>query len=346
MMTSNIGPEVAHAAEVLVKDYTAVTRRDSVLIAADTSSDMTVVEAVLNAADSTGARTVVNVIPPLPFQGALANPYIAEPLAVAMQNCDVLIDLTFPYLGGSRAYDEAMKGGRLRYILCGDLTAAALVRLFGKVDLDRLFAVHKALIGVTSKAVGKTCRITNEAGTDVTFTLAKMPYPKPRQAKLPGLYSVPGAVGFWPEHESVKGRITVDCAFHEYYTKLSSPISLDLAGRIRSVTGGGNERKVMNRALKRAGGGKYGYVIHFSCGIQPAARYTRECFVEDQRVVGNNAVGLGIPFWQPGGGENHPDAVVTMQSIWIDGRQIVDEGTIVGPAKVAKLADGFEPLYN
>jgi hypothetical protein len=102
----------------------------------------------------------------------------------------------------------------------------------------------------------------------------------------------------------------------------------------------------MERALKRAGGGQYGSIIHFSHGFHPAARLTGASFIEDIRVKGNNAVGLGIPWWLPGGGENHPDAVVLMQSMWIDGQQIVSEGAIVGPAALARLEHELEPAYR
>lgn len=347
MLSAPIGPDVASAAEVMMKDYLAVTAKDTVLITADTASDMAVVESLLNCADNAGARTVLSVIPRLPFQGTLADPHIPAPLAAAMQGCDVWVDLTFPYLAGSKAWDKAMEGKRVRYCLCGDLKADALVRLYRKVDLDALFRVQKAFAAITAKSVGKTCRLTNGLGSDVVFTLDKAPYPKPRQAKQPGMYTVPGAQPLWPVYDSVKGVVTVDAAFHEYYAAMPSPMVLEIDGRVRKISGGGSEQKVMDRALKRAAGGKnYGYVIHFTCGLQPAARYTRECFVEDQRVTANNAVGLGIPFWQPGGGENHPDAVMSQQSIWIDGRQIMDEGTFVGPARLAKLADALQPLYN
>ena len=347
MLNASIGPDLANAANAMVKDFLAVKADETVLITSDTSSDMAVVEAVLNCADTAGAKTSVMVIPPLPFQGTLADPYISKPLAAAMHQCDVWIDLTFPYLAGSKAWDEAMENKRVRYFLCGDLKAASMVRMFHKVDLDALFRVQKAFGEVTGKSVGKVCRLTNALGSDLTFTLDKAPYPKPRQAKEPGMYTVPGAHPLWPVYDSVKGVIAVDTAFHEYYTAMPSTMVLEIDGRVKKVIGGGTEQKVMDRALKRAAGGKnYGYVIHFTCGLQPAARYTRECFVEDQRVTANNAVGLGIPFWQPGGGENHPDAVMSQQSIWIDGKQIMEEGTFVGPNKLAKLADALQPLYN
>ena len=48
----------------------------------------------------------------------------------------------------------------------------------------------------------------------------------------------------------------------------------------------------------------------------------------------------------PGGGENHPDAVLSKQSLWLDGEQIVKDGIIVGPPDLAELAQDLQPLYR
>lgn len=57
----------------------------------------------------------------------------------------------------------------------------------------------------------------------------------------------------------------------------------------------------------------------------------------------------GRTFWLPGklrGAHvateqvvHHPDAIVTGQSIWVDGRKIVEDGAIIGPPHLAKLAE-------
>ena len=47
-----------------------------------------------------------------------------------------------------------------------------------------------------------------------------------------------------------------------------------------------------------------------------------------------------------GGGENHPDAIVSMQSLWVDNQQIVKDGALVSPADLAELGDGLQPLYQ
>ncbi|MFO0997016.1 MAG: hypothetical protein U1F33_10065 [Alphaproteobacteria bacterium] len=341
-----LSPELASAADVLVRDYMAVKPGETVLITADTASDKDAVEAIFSSANLQGAQAGVFTTKQLPFQGTLADPYISKPLIGAIESCDVWIDLTFPYLAGSHAYDAAMKSQRIRYLLGGDMASDGLVRLFGKVDLDAYYDVHKGFDELVAAAMGKEVRITDELGTDVTFKLAKPPYGKPRRGDKPGMYLVPGACTMFPELESVRGEIHVTATFHEYYTRLPAPIVLTVDGKIRALSGGGNERSVMDRALRRAAGGDYGYVIHFTHGVHPAARVTGRSFIEDMRATGNNAIGLGLPWWVEGGGENHPDAIVTMQSISIDGVQVVKDGAIVHPLALAQRWGALQPLYR
>lgn len=334
-----MSPELAHAADVLVRDYFQVKPGEQVIVTADTAGNPALVEAVLDAVHVAGAKAVLIRIPQLPYQGSLADPSIPEPLAAALGACDVWLDFTFPYLAGSHSYDAAMERKRMRYLLGGDLKVGGLVRLLTRVDLDRLFAVHHAFDAVTEAAIGLSSRITTDAGTDVTFRLAKPAFKKPRRAAQPGFYVMPGMATMFPDPESVRGVLVLESAFHEWYEPLPSPIRLEVDGRIRDISGGGASRRVMDRALRRAGGGEYGHVIHLTCGIHPAARLSGRSFIEDARVAGSNAVGLGIPWWLPGGGENHPDAVITMQSIWIDCDLVVDHGKIVGPPDLATLAE-------
>ena len=336
---------VTGAADVLMRDYMALEPGETVLITADTDSDEVVWQAVLRASLLAGANASVHLIPPLPYQGRLADPYVTPALGAAALAADVWIDFTFPYLAGSELHDHAMETDRIRYLLGADLSAGGLLRLFGRVDLDRYFAVHHGFDALVNDAVGKSVRITDGAGTDVSFVLGQRGFEKPRRADKPGTVLIPGQCTLFPEVESVKGHIDVGAMFHEYYTRLPSPITLEIDGRIRAISGGGNERTVADRALRRAGkDGDYGYVIHFTHGIHPTARVTGSSFVEDTRAIGNNAIGMGMPWWDPGGGENHPDAVLFMHTIDIDGQRVVEDGAIVGPEPLAALAADLQPL--
>src|SRR5438105_4920074 len=158
---------LAVAADLLVRDFMCVRADEQVLITADTATDTVAVTALLNAARVQGAKAGVFVTPQLPYQGSLSDPYISEPLAAAVKSCDVWLDLTFPYMGGSHAHDEAMKTKRVRSLLVADLGAAGIQRLFGAVNFDSLFALQEALDALITSALGKECRVTCQSGTDI-----------------------------------------------------------------------------------------------------------------------------------------------------------------------------------
>lgn len=338
-MTARI--ETHRAADVLVQDYMAVKRGESVLITADTATDPKAVDAVFRSAHAAGAKPAVVTIPQLPFQGGLADPYIPPVLAAAIGDCDVWIDLTFPYLAGAHVHDEAMKAKRVRYLLGGDMGSGGIERLFGDIDLDRYFAALRPYERMLTECEGKRIRITDALGTDVSFTVAKPAFGKPRRCEAPGTYLAPGSCTMFPELESVKGTVAFKAIFHEFFTWLDEPLVLTVDGKIREVKGGGGPRLVLDRALKRAGGGEYGYLIHFTYGMNPGARRSNS-FIEDSRIMGNDAVGMGLPWWMPGGGENHPDAIVTAQSIWVDNRQVIADGLPIDP-ELIEAAEALVP---
>ena len=53
-----------------------------------------------------------------------------------------------------------------------------------------------------------------------------------------------------------------------------------------------------------------------------------------------------MPWWDPGGGENHPDAILYMHTVDIDGVRVVEDGEIVGPESLVALAADLEPLVG
>lgn len=331
------------AAENLL-DFLSVRAGEDVLITTDVGSDPAVSSTIFAVAERLGAHPTTVVAPKLPFQGTLADPYISRTLAVAAKSCDVWIDLTFPYLAGSHVHDDVMGTKRVRYILGGDMARDNFGRLYGMVDFDQYFDAQGEFDRVFLGAVGKLVRITTPRGTDVTFTLSKSTLTKPRRATGPGMYLVLGSCSIAPQIETVKGKVVVTSSFHEFYETLAAPITLIVNGKVSELSGGGPSREPLNRAMLRAGGGEYGSIIHFSHGLHPAARMTGRCFIEDMRTIGSNAVGLGIPWWEPGGGENHPDTVLTEQSLWIDNVQIIRDGTIIAPAPLAERAAKLAPI--
>lgn len=346
-LMTDLGPELSVAAVALVRDMMCVVAGEHVLVTADNRSDKAAVEAIVNASYSLGAKVAAMTLsPPLPFQGGLANPFMPDPVVAAAQNCDAWIDLCMPYIAGAEVYDLAMKNARTRYFLAADIGAGGIIRIFSKADLDQVFVVSDMFNALLAESAGKVCRFTTPLGTDVCFTLASPEGLAIERATKPGGYFVPGTVMVIPELETVKGTIVCEATFHEYYTTLEEPYRFEVDGKIQEVSGGGTELRAIKRSLKRAGNGEYGNIVHFTCGYHPAARFTGKSFIEDQRVVGCNAVGLGLPQWVDGGGENHPDCIMRDQSFWIDDEQIIDHGTVVSPPDLAEVAQALQPVYG
>jgi hypothetical protein len=220
-----------------------------------------------------------------------------------------------------------------------------VARLFAHVDFEALFAVQTALDMFIAGAEGKRCRVTNDAGTDVSFVLAKQKPPKRRHQDVPGTTAPPGSIVILPDPASVHGTVVVHAVFHEWYTPLRTPMTIAVEGKIRDIQGGDEQAVVFERSLRRAGKGELGSIIHFSHGLHPAARFTGQSFNEDIRVRGNDAIGFGTPWWAEGGGENHPDAVCIRHSLWVDDLQVIDRGAIVGPSDLAALDRALVPKF-
>ncbi len=286
-LTPLAAAELRVAADSLVVDYMSVVAGEEVLITTDSGGDPQAVEAIFASALACGARPTVMTLPRLPFQGALCDRFVPATVAAAVERCSVWIDLTFPYMAGCAVHDHAMKSKRVRYLLGGDMGAGGLQRLFGDVDLDELQTAFDRFVAVLGTREGARVRVTDPIGTDVSFTLGKAAYAKPRRATKPGTYLAPGACTMFPQIESVQGTVVTEAGFHEYFTPFASPVTIEVDGRIRSVSGGGGDRHALERALRRAGGGDYGYVIHFTYALHPAARSTGRSFIEDSRGHGH-----------------------------------------------------------
>jgi hypothetical protein len=212
--------------------------------------------------------------------------------------------------------------------------------MYGTAPLDRLFKAQNLFDELLASNSGASCRVKSASGTDVSFRLGRPGGAKSRYADKPGSSTVMGSCIFYPETASVKGVIALDAIFHEFYTLTPEPISFEIDGDIRSFRNAHEHEAATDRALKRASGNKgYGRVIHFTCGFHPAARFSGRSFIEDIRTTGANAIGLGVPWWEPGGGENHPDGVVASQSLWIDNQQVVRDGRVIAPAALAAATD-------
>lgn len=327
------------AADNLVNRHFAVGRGESVLITADTATEPAIVRAVADAVVQAGAKPLVAIAPQLPYQGGLSDPYVSDSLKAAAVACDVWFDFCFPYHAGSGAQAAAMEAKRCRYALLALAEAESFERLYGCVDWSAMMDFNVALAEFFAARAGETVRFTCPKGTDVSLVLDQLKMVRQRVCQGPGMHTVPGTQSFYPVMASVKGRIVIQALFDEYYRSLRQPITIEVDGKIQGFHGGGSEdRPSLGRALRRASGtGDLGYFVHFTLGFHPGTKLTQRQFIEDIRVPGSNAIGMGLPWWEPGGGENHPDGIVLDQSLWVGDQQLVRDGDFVGGGTLGKL---------
>ncbi len=336
------------AARTLIADQFDVQPGEGVLITRDTHTSAALSEAIAAAVLDRNGRPLVAAIAQLPFQGGLADPYITGTLAAAAAAADVWIDCCFPYLAGSKMHDAAMKSGRTRYALLATSGAGSFTRLYGGVDFASLMDYQMAIVEHLDRKAGSRVRFTCPAGTDVEFVLDAVKLKRERVARSPGMHTVPGAQSLYPVKGSVRGRVVLGALFDERYRLLRRPAIVEVDGSIRSMNcAAAEDGPGFERALRRgAGGGEFGFMIHFTMAFHPAARITGRHFIEDIRALGTNAIGMGLPWWVEGGGANHPDGVVLDQSLWVDEEPIVEAGSIVGPAELMSAYRRVQPIFD
>jgi hypothetical protein len=338
-MTHFTPARLTRAADTLVRSQFAVRAGESVLITADTSTETALLDVVAQSVVRAGARPVVAVCPRLPYQGGLSDPYVSDTLKAAALSSDVWFDFCFPYHAGSALHSAAMDAGRCRYALLAMASAASFERLYGGVDYEALIDFNLAFMEYVREAAGQEARFTCPLGSDVRFTLDEVKLVRPRVRSMPGMETVPGTQSLYPVMDTVRGRIVIQALFDEDYRRLRVPITIHADGSIQALEGGGaDDRLSFERALRRASGeGRYGYFVHFTFGFHPATRLTGEQFIEDIRIPGSNAIGMGLPWWEKGGGENHPDGIVFDQSLWIAGECVAEGGRFSGPERLRAL---------
>ncbi|MCB8882154.1 hypothetical protein ACELLULO517_18050 [Acidisoma cellulosilytica] len=334
------------AIRTLVETHFAIQAGESVLITADGTADAALVEGLMQAVQRCGARPMTGLLPQLPFQGALADPFVPDSLIAAAAASDVWLDFCFPYLAGSRMHAAALKAGRVRYGLLNMPSAKSFGRIYGGVAFPALMDFQVALVEWLDSVAGQEAHVTCPLGTDVRFELDTVKIKRHRVANIPGMHTTPGAQNIYPKDKTAHGKVVLQALFDEHYRILRRPLTIEVDGSITQFSGGGAEDgPTLERSLRRAAGGQgYGRLIHFTMGFHPAARFTGQSFSEDIRVPGTNAIGMGLPWWEEGGGENHPDGVVLDQTLTVNGELIQDCGRFVGPAALRPLHDKLLPL--
>lgn len=345
-MPQYLDMELTKTAYILLNDMIKVKRGESVLVTIDSISDFRVAEEITKMADALGAKAMLAWHSTPKGYGSLTMPYLPDPLIACADQTDVWIELNDQWLLYSPLWDKAVTNGRTRQIMLGGLGIERIVRNIGLIDMETQIKFQDKLTELTKNA--KNVRITNKAGTDVTFENdPNRNVNNEIDYSTPGAHFLLGQIGWAPKEDTIQGRITFDGALSGggdlELGVLSEPITYVVEnGRIVAFEGGKLAKRVEDYFASLNDPNMY-IAAHVCYGCSPNAKL-EGVTTEDERVWGSTEWGFGHQGSNYSGGEprvakSHVDGISLECSVWLDDEKILEDGKYIQPelAELAKI---------
>jgi leucyl aminopeptidase (aminopeptidase T) len=338
--------EVEAGARKLVEDIMLAKKGETVVISADTSSDMRVVQATARAAYAAGA------IPAVVLHATQLEMYQEPPAPVAgaIQNADIWIEFAVGLVFLSDAWKKAIDNG-VRYICLTAMDATMLVNCIQRVRYDKLLELGN-LLRDTIQAADKV-EIYSPGGTDLVA------YNQGRKARQSGKLAdtrgeaimLGGQVSWCPMEETINGKLVFDGALcpPTQLGKLSGAVEIYLKEGVITEVKGGREAKVFERWLAGFNDENMYRLAHYSLGFNPGVTKPSGRIVEDERIFGIVEMGIGSQGPQIRGktwkAAAHTDGVVLNPTIVLDGVEMEKEGVYQLDSLVAACRELGVPGY-
>ncbi|MGI6211372.1 MAG: aminopeptidase [Anaerovoracaceae bacterium] len=330
--------ELQKSTDILIKEIFKVKKGESVVITADTISDEDVIEATASSVYAAGGIPMIVITPTTKEFGEAADPELpVGPLAAALENCDVWIEYNGKGLLYSTPFVRAEANNKkIRYMDLQGYDQELMIRTVGSLDLIPLQKFMKAVAQKTREA--KEMKVTNPAGTDVSFLIE----PKHLvscdcgEADVPGIHMMIGQINVVPKFGSINGTIVFDGTLTPPYgRKVTAPVKLTIENSVITKIEGNEDAAGFEKWLKSFDDEGMFKLAHLAYGFNPGAKLTGN-IVEDERVWGSTEWGIGYvsPYDAPPAGQaakSHTDGICLDSSVWLDGKQIMDQGVIIDP---------------
>ena len=319
--------ELNRAAHKLVTEVRS-TAGKQVLITVDSSSDTRVARATAAAAYAAGG------VPTVVMYHTLDKPMQEPPKPVlgASQHADIWYNFAVAYQLYSPAYHRAVENGCIYFELTG-MDVDMMVRTIGRVERAPMQTMQRWLYRESQRAT--MVRLTTAAGTDLRMTVDKAGdhfwEDPPAEGGYPQMLG--GQSGFMAHRESYEGVLVFDGALWPpaEIGLLNNPIRLTLSGGYIQKIEGGAEATIFERWLASFDH-RAAYLMDHACyGFNPGVAKPTGRILEDERVFGCMQFGIGATEY---GSPAHTDGVVLNPSVWLDDRQIEENGRYIDPELV------------
>ena len=336
-MTANFEYELNKAAHILVNDMLRLKPGETIVITADTQSDMRVVDSVAAAAHTAGALPMgITLVAPL-GGGKAADPMLpVESLTAALTAADVWVEFNEQWLLYSTPHERALSANKnLRYMCLVCMTVDMMVRLIGRIDTALLSSFMHKVVDMTQQS--KEMRITTPAGTDLSFVLLpeRVVSCDDGLSDTPGMHFLSGQISFVPDFDSINGTLVFDGTIAPPVGYVKDPVVLDvIKGRVTKISGG-TQADEFRTWLESFDDPNMFRLAHGCYGFNPGAKMSGNV-LEDERIWGVTEWGLGYlsAVDAPPDGiqaASHCDGLCLNSSVWLDGEQVLDKGFVVHP---------------
>lgn len=336
--------ELRKAAYKLVSEMFNLKPEETFVITADTESDARVVDATAAAAFAVGSKPMVIWIASPLGVGKAADPMLPlEALTATLKKADAWVEFNNEWLLYSTPYERVMKENKkIRHMCLVGMNVDMMVRVIARVDLPTLGKYVEKLTSLTEEA--KHVKMTTPTGTNVEFDNdPKRPVTSDvGYADTPGSHFLGGQIGWAPIFDSINGTIVFDGSIVPPVGIVKKPVKLHVKeGKVIKIEGD-EDARAFEAWLKSFNDPNMFSLAHVCYGCNPGAKLTGN-IIEDERVWGCTEWGLGyvgadmLITGEPIPAASHTDGICLNTSVWLDGKQIWNNGKMIHP-ELAELA--------
>ncbi|RLE54417.1 MAG: leucyl aminopeptidase [Candidatus Methanomethylicota archaeon] len=317
--------KVEKSAKLIIEKLLSVKSGENVLIIADDSSEMEMVNALFKVAFNVGGNPVIAIIP----SKWPSHTTLPKTVHGALNHAQVVIGITKST--GAPSYDavvaKLLRDKRIRYMsmvlrpLENWISGAALA------DYEKVYSTALKLAEVFEGR--KEIKVTTELGTDISASIeGSRVIIEAGFATKPGESAAfsDGEVSFTPVEGTANGVVVVDGPI-ALIGKPSEPIKLIVEnGVVTEVIGGGEADKLKEMISKVKNLNNF---AEFGFGVNPEARLNG-FWQEEKKALGTMHIALGDNIYYGGNVkcEIHMDMVVYKPTVSVDGVVIIEKGEL------------------
>jgi len=322
--------ELFKGAMALVGNHMLAKPGETVLITADTSSDMRVADALGAAAYTLGCTPIVIeyptaketcIDPPLPIQAAACK-------------ADVWIEIADKNVQHTLSWQAAIKSG-VRYSCMTGMDVDMIVRCIANVDIDLIVEMGELVKDIMENS--NEIIMTSENGMNLR---AEMQGRKVRHAGRKAIIKgypnmLPGQISWCPMENTINGKLVFDGALWPpaNIAKLHSPIYLDVKDGVVIKVEGGVEANIFRDWLASYNNPSCYRIAHYSLGFNPGVLAPTGRIVEDERVFGGAEFGIGSQgasiMGEKWDAPSHTDGTILKPTIVLDGKVFEEKGVYI-----------------